>query len=332
MTRVQQLWLPCALLVAVVVSVRTGASENTSAAPPILGLSLLVDVAKPEDAKIQSHQKLWQWSLYGCRIEDYQVRGRDPLSGLSRTVEVSLYRARSVNSSRAAVMILPPTGGINIIDRGYANELCSSGLTAAIVSSWEHQDEVSLDFSMHDRGALRSLRATQHVLEFLRELNYQRIGVLGTSIGAISGALAFGVDQRISAAALIVGSARFADVIVESDESGASELRTNRMRRLGLRSIDDYRRAVRKDVTIEPKFFLEKQIQLGNFRETLIVSADQDTTVPTAYQYELAELLGSQHIRLRGDHFSAITKAFWYHSDEIAKFFAEALSASESTP
>ncbi len=256
------------------------------------------------------------WSLYGCDTETLTIQGIDPVTRAPRNVSVVLYK--STIDSQKAVILLPPTGGVNVLDRGYANQLCSSGITVAILKGWKHQLDVTLDFSMHDFGALRFISATRHTVEFLRSRKLNSIGLLGTSIGAIGGALAFAVEPRISAITLIVGSARFADVIAESDEEGAAHLREARMKALGLRSQEQYQDLVRQKVQIEPMEYLKAK----NKRPAFVITADNDTTVPTNYQHELAQILDGKEVVIKGNHVQVVKQAFWEHSNDIVQFFS----------
>lgn len=278
------------------------------------------EITRGYDPTIREERLRESWSLLGCRIEELTLWGKDPLSGESRAVAVTLYRGDSEN--RAAVLILPPTGGVNILDQGYANHLCYHGITAAVITGWEHQNETSLDPSMHRRGAIRSVAATRHVMEFLLNRGYRSLGALGTSVGAITGALAFGLDDRIAATALIVGSSRFADVIAESDEQGAARLRQERQAAYGW-SPEEYRNALREAVGIEPGNFLGRK----GGRKALVVTATADTTVPTPYQRELAQKIGADvHLEIPGNHLEGIKRAFLWRRHDIVGFFRKALA------
>lgn len=261
------------------------------------------------------------WSLYGCKTENIEIKGLDPITNLPRTIKVILYKAYTNNLNRA-VIVLPPTGGINLIDRGYSNKLCSAGLTVALLQDWEHRDYMDLDFKMHDIGALRYISATRHTLEFLKSRDFNSVGLLGTSIGAIGGALAFGVEERIKAAAFIVGSARFADVVGTSTEKETSDLRESRMKKFDIKTQDEYTAAAKKEVMMDPAKYLTT---VGD-RSSLVVTADKDVTIPTEYQLELVEILKpKQHIKLQGSHIQAIKSAFWRHSSDIVNFFKSSL-------
>lgn len=295
--------------------------------PPLIAVGSLaaaadsasIDAAKIRQSfypKIETKKLSSGWSLYGCPTEELEITGKDPVDLKKRSVKLSLYKARGKGRGRV-VIILPPTGGVNILDQGYANSLCSNGISAAIISEWDHQDNVSLSFEMHNDGALRAVAATRHAVEYLTN-DHSSIGILGTSIGAVASSLVLSFEPRISSAAFIAGSARFADVVTYSDEAGASELRVNRMKKFGYKNIDEYRRAVQDSVWVDPIRFAD---QIGPIK-SLVVSADADTTVPTEHQFELVELLKAEkHIRLKGNHLQVIKQTFCDYSREIVDFF-----------
>lgn len=286
---------------------------------PVLAASATVASTLPSiyyDSSIEAHSKPSGWSLYGCQTEEIEIYGLDPILKSPRKLSVIFYKSLVVDSKKV-VILLPPTGGLNILDRGYANELCSHGISVAVLEGWDHQLDTSMDFSMHDHGALRYVSAIRHTVEFLASSKLHSIGLLGTSIGAIGGALGFGLEERISAATFIVGSARFADVVALSDEKGAALLREKRMKLYSLSTIEQYQELVRKNITFEPSLFLKPTVG----RNTLVISADNDTTVPSEYQYELASLLKSQVISLEGNHLDVIKHTFWNETTAVVDFF-----------
>jgi len=133
------------------------------------------------------------WSFYGCRMKKVTVEGLDPISFQPRKVKLKIYEAPG---AKKTVLILPPTGGENLLDRGHANTLCYEGIRAVILQSWDYDTETTLDLGMHDRGALRSLAAIRHSLDYLGKDGPQAFGILGTSVGALSSALALGFEPR----------------------------------------------------------------------------------------------------------------------------------------
>lgn len=288
-----------------------------SAAP---STDLILQIQHTYNAAIQVQMINATRSLYGCLVEQYRITGQDPVTFEKRNVNVSFYKARH-QQIKQNVIILPPTGGVNIIDKGYANELCSSGINVALITGWEHQNETSLDFSMHTNGAFRSLAAARHVIEFLQTKNPNPIGILGTSVGAIAGTLVMGFDNRVTSGVFIVGGARLADVIAESDEMNTSVLRQKRMKYFGFNNLNEYKQAVRKSIQIEPSMF----IGYTGKKRAMVLSADADTTVASLHQFELAQMLQAErHIQLKGNHLAGIKDSFWKHRKDIVGFFLNA--------
>ena len=301
--------------------------------PSLMALNAIASTAEPSLAEARARiEKSYspkisysildsEWSLYGCKIQKIQLNAKDPITSKIRHVDISLYKPRKGHNG-SAVIVLPPTGGVNILDRGYANALCSQGITAAIVSGWSHQNEIDLNFDMHNRAALRALAAVRHTVELLDLFQYNSIGILGTSIGAVTSTLVLGFEPRVTAAALIAGGAHFTDIIATSDESGASKLRAARMKKFGYKNIEEYSQAVKKNVWIEPAQFITSSVNI----DSLIISADKDSTVLSKYQLQLAKLLQTKnHIHRPGNHFQVIKDSFFYNKSDIVNFFKKSL-------
>ncbi len=285
-------------------------------------LELRQEIERTYNPQIQARVLNQNFSLYGCRLQNIEITGQDPITLKDRKIKVMLYQGRDRKNTQRAVILLPPTGGVNILDKGYANEICTSGITVALIAGWDHQNDVSLDIEMHNRGAFRALAATRHVVEYLDQNNFNSIGILGTSIGAITSSLVLGYEPRVSTAALIVGSARFADVIAETSEQGAAKLRNERMKHYGYQNLEDYRAAIRNVIRVEPNDFIDE----ARHKNSLLITGDADITVPTSYQMELvSDLKPQKHISLRGNHFQAIKSSFFWHRTEIVNFFKQNL-------
>ncbi len=265
-------------------------------------------------------------SFRGCPLHHLVLTGPDPIDFKERKVQVKMYLPRgatleSAHSSRT-VLLLPPTGGENRLDQAQANSLCSAGIRVALIVGWDRQLDTELSLAMHDKGVLRSLAAIHHVLDYLNPVSDQQMGILGTSIGAFSSALALGYDPRLASGVLVVGAGELADVIACSDEQGATQLREMRMKSFEFSSQLDYQSALRKQVTLDP-------IQFAGYtgpKKVLSVIAEEDLTVPTQYQERLAQALDAkQIIRIKGSHFSAIVRTTLFYSEEIKNFFLQNL-------
>lgn len=259
-------------------------------------------------------------SDWGCPTRQYRVRGKDPLTGNARDVRVRVYG--TLRAGVSAVVLMPPTGGENLIDRSYARALCSRELVAMIVEGWDFDNDATVDLEMHDRNIQRALFAVEHSVEFLQAKGVGRIGILGTSVGAMTAGMVLGFDSRISAGALIVGGTDLPGIVAVSTEQTLAGLRDKRMRHYGFRDVQAYETALRANVRYDLEVFLE------GFRPRPIffVTATEDVTVPTKFQDLLRARLGqAEELRLAGDHTSVIFKAYWSYTDRIADFLKNKL-------
>ncbi len=234
-------------------------------------------------------------------------------------LELRLTRHQPKNSI-GLVVIMPPTGGSNFLDRQYAELLCENSFEAIIVESWQGLGETSLDLSIHEKLLSRGQQAIQIVLnEFERPF----IGILGTSVGALHGMTAFGRDQRIQAAFLIAGGGPIHKVIAGSDEKTLKMYRQKRMQKFGYSSVLEYERAL--------KAAIPKDLDALTYSETIVekplalVISDDDQTVATQYQLNWEQAFEpDETYRFESSHFWTIVKTWWFHEEKIKDFFVNA--------
>lgn len=275
------------------------------------------------DPKIEVESGETGRSLVGCPYTEHALKGKDPVTGSSREVRLAEYAVKAGDEDHArAILIIPPTGGENLIDQGWANFFCARGFRAVIVRDWDHQDEATLDPAMHDTGAVRALASVRHAVEFLESSGSKRIGILGASVGAMTSGLAIGLEPRIKAAALVVGGVGMHQIIARSTEETLTQLRQKRMEAYGYATIGEYEKALAAKIRIDPADFAGRPGR----GPVLAVVATEDETVPTEFQDRLvAAYRAAPVIRLQVDHSTAIRHAYWYHCDAFKAFFENAL-------
>jgi hypothetical protein len=258
-------------------------------------------------------------SLSFCKLLDVRLTVTDPITGTEGFVQNRIYEAR--NGSDRTVLLLPPTGGENILDQGYANHLCSAGFRVVILQTWQNQLEVSLDPAMHDNGAVRALSAIRHTLDYLKPSRGAQVGILGTSVGALSASLALGFDPRLSSGVLIVGGFGFSEIVARSTETGATKLRDARMKAFGLKTMDDYVALLAEKVVIEPGDFAD----FSGRKNVLAFVGTRDVTVPTKNQLALVKGYGAESEEYAGDHTQTILNTFTWKRGKITAFFEKNL-------
>jgi hypothetical protein len=276
------------------------------AAPPPEVLHVLGNAIRPGIRVARSE------SVEPCAPAAVDLVGTDPITFRPRHVEVADYRPRAAGGG--AVLVIPPTGGENFLDRAYAADLCGDGIHAVILRRWEGDVRRDLDLGTYDRAELRLLAAAEHAIEYLQPA--PSLGILGTSLGALGASLVLGYDARVKTGVLIVGGEHLSEIIAHTDEPGAAEVRRRQMRSYHLRGIGEYEAALRRAIRIEPADFTE----FSGRKNVLLFLGTRDTTVPTKNQLELARSFSAPELSLYpGDHVQTIQHAFFLEESACSR-------------
>lgn len=237
------------------------------------------------------------------------------LAAAEFAVEVLKYQSQ--NPEQKSIILMPPTGGTNSIDRSYAKNLCQSGFDVYIIEHWTGEAEFSLDLLIHERHYSRAQKAIGITIENIKS---KFIGILGTSVGAIYTSVAMSLHDKLNAAFVIVGGADVPEIIATSDQDILVKVRDERFKLSGYKNNEEYIRAISEvfpyKVSQLPSLYKGKKLGM--------VIADADTTVPTATQNYLRDLWQPQVVyNYSGNHLTVILKT-WRHRDDIVEFFSKA--------
>jgi hypothetical protein len=256
----------------------------------------------------------------GCGLARKTLVARDPVTGGELRIVFDHYRPVALTET-ATVLVLPPMGHENTLDRFYARNLCAAGIGAALVKDWSGDDEMVEDMASHHRGQLRARVALTSVLDFVPG----HVGVLGASIGALHGSMLFASEPRVRAAVLIVGGGPLWSVLARSGMSKLERLRAKRMRKLGLDSIEAYEAALRAQLPLDTTRFLP----LARGKQAFMVIGLQDEVVKPETQFALWRALGKPEKReIDSGHIMTVIKAYTRHHQEIEDFLARVLTGS----
>lgn len=240
-------------------------------------------------------------------------------------VQVSYYR--SAAPGKRTILIMPPTGGNNVLDRSYARTFRSSGFDVYILNRWTGDDEYDLELGIHERLYERTQKAISLVLAEIPE--GEPVGILGTSVGAIFTATAMGVHDRLKAAFLITGGAPIASVIVGSDQMAMTDAKMKRFKEFGFTSDREYLEALDPEIHLDP-FKLPRKFA---GKELGMIISEKDTTVPGEFQMKLKELWQPRTVyRFHDNHFVTILKSWFWHRKNIVKFFKKGLRFDPAGP
>lgn len=229
--------------------------------------------------------------------------------------QVEVTKHTMTSGSAKTLIILPPTGGSNYLDRSYAKSFLKTGYDVIIIERWTGMLEEATDLELHQRLYTRAQQAIKIVLV---EIKTSYIGLLGTSVGALHAAVAAGSQDQIDAIFIIAGGAPITQVIVHSDHKDMVKLKKSRKQRYGFANDTEYLQALDKAFHLEP---LKLDLKL-NSKALGVAIAENDTTVPTAEQMKLIEFWKpGTVIRYDNNHFWGIVKTWLFEDDAIIEFF-----------
>lgn len=266
---------------------------------------------------------LYKWSQSNCRPIQRTIGNAE------FSVNVLEYRASGPRgaSAKATILIIPPTGGVNPVDKSYAQNFCEAGFDTFILKTWTGWDEFGYELEIHQRFYERSIRAVEVVLS---EVSSSFIGVFGTSVGALHLSNVVEVNARVDAAFLVVAGTPIRSIIVESDEKQMVDAHKKRFEIFGFKNDQQYEAAIDKVLSMEPMKLAKLK---GNGREGKdigMVIAKSDTTVPTRYQYELRDFWKPQVVYESSfNHFFAILETWWLRQGKIIQFFQDSAQKKE---
>ncbi|MEO0335574.1 MAG: hypothetical protein AAF202_04240, partial [Pseudomonadota bacterium] len=187
-------------------------------------------------------------------------------------VNIMRYGFEDAEHRGKLIVIVPPTGGVNMIDKGFARMFCRSGYLAIILRSYTGSDEVSLDLDVHTRVIGKAVKAFRMI-----RIQYPQkfFGILGTSAGGIvASTLVDDFADDLDAIFTIVSGAPLYAVIARAGEKGLKKLREDRMRAFGFQTIEDYEMALAKRLHVSIPVNVPPQIKVG------MIVARKDTVVP----------------------------------------------------
>jgi hypothetical protein len=135
------------------------------------------------------------------------------------------------------------------------------------------------------QAAVRDVRRAACWLQQRKEVDGQRLGIIGVSLGAIASALAAGVDPRFNRAALILGGGNPGDIVWHAPETA---LVRRRLQETG-QTLEKVREIARG---VDPVVFAHRVDR----RHVLMINAMKDKTIPRECTVALWEAFGKPRI------------------------------------
>ena len=237
-------------------------------------------------------------------------------------IKAKIYSLKNKKTDKA-ILLLPPTGGENMLDVGYAYSLCKEGFKVFTLTHWTEErgsKDYTVDFKVHQRYMTRTQKAIDLILEQIKE---SKIGVLGTSSGAINFSVALGekkVSDRVAAFYNIVGGAPLCNVIARAGESALSDVRKKRFKMFNFKNTQAYVKKICSIVSWKIPHSRPPGVSFS------MVLASKDKTVPYDLQQNLKDWWKPTIYRIEPHgHLFVIVKTFLTQKSNVVEFFKKNL-------
>ena len=246
-----------------------------------------------------------------AQYDVYNVTYPSPVSGdiiQNNTVHCEYYTCIG-NEPRAAVIVLDIMDGSQMVSRLVAHGLASVGVDACIMIMPHYGARRAADDNIRVRmtespdvlieavqQAVMDVRRTARWLACRANVDRNRIGLCGTSLGGIVAALASGVDGTFPRVAFVLAGGDLASVL-STDSREVSEIR----RELEKRDIS-YQQLRDMLEPIEPLMFADR---LAN-TDVLMINGSRDKIVPFANSQKLAKVAGADLRTFETDHYGMV--------------------------
>lgn len=213
---------------------------------------------------------------------------------------VDLFQSGKENDD--LVLVFPLLGGRNDVVDHFAKFFADEGFDAAVI----HRDQQFKDPKNFDRledilreGVIRD----RIVMDFFEE-KYQKktFASFGVSRGAINAAILAGIDHRLKYNIFCMGGSDLVEIYNTSNERRLKKYKDAVMTEKGITE-SDFLDLLRDQIKSDPKY-MGKYIDARN---TLLILAAFDKTVPIKYGLRLREQIGSPDtVFLFANHYTSV--------------------------
>lgn len=217
-----------------------------------------------------------------------------------------------------AVLILPIAGGIELPVKSFAHHFASNGFNCAVVHNREFNLRHIKSVQEIENYFRQTVLDNRQVLDYLaerQEVDANRLGCLGLSLGGIKASLIAAVDERLKCCVLALAGGSIADVAVLSEERPIRDY----FRELTKQGTS--RETVRMELSAKVKTDPLKLAEYIDARNVLMYIARFDRVVPTKCGDRLRQAIGKpEAIYLFSGHYSSFLYSPYAEAESL-RFF-----------
>lgn len=236
-------------------------------------------------------------------IERVVLSAAADTAGTNRLLELDYYRPKGVERA-PVIVVLPIIGGGYPAEKHFCAYFAKHGMAAVLVRRESLPKVIGQLSEINDTLVHSAIDARQAIdwIETRAEIDAQRIGVFGISMGGIRASFLTPLEPRIRAAVIALAGGDLPYIISHSNEPGLSR-RRELFRKTHQLSETAFEDQVRQSITCEPL----RVAASADRQRLLLVQALFDRAVPTRKGLELRRALGKpETIFLPTGHYTSL--------------------------
>lgn len=222
-----------------------------------------------------------------------------------RPVTVEFYKSNKFAGPRPTFTVLPITGGSYTLSKFFAKWLVKKGYNAVVVFRPETWFKAEHSMTYLESLFRRSIIEQRSILEWLRhrpEVDTERMGTLGTSLGAFASVVIAALEPSLKVNVVLMGGQNAPEIFPISKEAGVVHWKEARMKHTG-NTIEEFSTRAKNIFKTDPIYF-SKYVNPKNIIQFITT---RDKHVPTKYQWDLWETMQRpEAYTFKIGHYSAV--------------------------
>lgn len=248
-------------------------------------------------------------------------------------VKVHYFKSISKEGPRPLIIGYPTVLQLDMAEPLFARFMAKKGISV-MVPDVESIVDITVPLKEVDNLMRRTVIKGRMLIDlaettFKEEINAEKIGAWGLSLGGVRAVNLMGVDSRVKAAAIVSSGGNNADIFTHSEQEYVRDYRNNKIETENeINDKNQYFSYIRKASNVE-SIYLAKNISPQNI---FMIMAKNDALIPTRNQLELWNALGRpgplDKNWKRGKHKSPIIQYLlvpWFKR-RVLKFYTERLN------
>lgn len=227
-----------------------------------------------------------------CEGKDFEFTTTYPQRETALNIKGKAFIPTNPNSPVPIVFMLPPISGANATDIQLGKIFCRNKIAAFIITSnLTGLGEDLVPVTDHDHTHRRVSSAIKGGIVIARtypQINTDKVGLFGPSLGGILGSVVFSVLPEISAATFLVNGGYVPHILANSDQRPVVKLKNERMKEQKLSTNEEYEEYLNNKLEIDPLHFAK----LVNPDSIKLYLSNADRSVPSVDQMAYYEALG----------------------------------------